>query len=94
MKERYEIHFVASGCKKVIIIEQSSMSDLQAWIAALLNHGECAGIIFSLRQISHAMAKARERQISKVRWNKASHTRSWSERAQLARNMVRLKNLQ
>jgi hypothetical protein len=93
MKERYEIHFVASSLKKVIIIERSSMSDLEAWKAALLHHGECAGATLNIRCIVDAVEKANGRGIRKVRWNKASHTIAWSERAKLARNTVGLKNV-
>lgn len=49
MRERYEIHFIASGFKQVIIIEQSGMNNLEAWKAALLHHGECAGVTFNIR---------------------------------------------
>ncbi|MGY2185520.1 hypothetical protein D3C81_478760 [compost metagenome] len=94
MRERYEIHFVAGGFKKVIIIERSSMSDLEAWKAALLHHGECAGSTFNIRYIADAIEKASGRDIRKVRWNKASHTITWSERAKLARNTVGLKNIE
>lgn len=94
MMESYEVHFVASGCKKVIIIERSTLCDLDAWKAALLHQGECAGILFSVRHILQVMGQARARGIDKVRWNKASHTRSWSERAKLARNTVGLKPVQ
>jgi hypothetical protein len=94
MRERYEIHFVAGGFKKVIIIERSSMSDLEAWKAALLHHGECAGATFNIRLIADAIAIATDRAIKKVRWNKATHTIAWSERAKLARNTVGLKNIE
>ncbi|WP_338585893.1 hypothetical protein [Pseudomonas sp. MAG733B] len=94
MRERYEIHFVAGGFKKVIIIEGSSMSDLEAWKAALLHHGECAGSTFNIRYIADAIEKASRRDIRKVRWNKASHTIAWSERAKLARNTVGLKSIE
>jgi hypothetical protein len=93
MKERYEIHFVAGGCKNVIIIKRSAMCDLEAWKAALLHHGECAGTTFSLRHICDAMKKAQERGIHKVRWNKATHFMSWSERDKLVRNTVGVKNI-
>lgn len=94
MRERYEIHFVAAGFKRVIIIERSSMSDLEAWKAALLHHGECAGTTFNIRLIGEAIEKATGWDIRKVRWNKASHTIAWSERAKLARNTVGLKNIE
>jgi hypothetical protein len=94
MRERYEIHFVSSGFKKVIIIERSRMSDLEAWKAALLHHGECAGATFNIRFISDAVEKATGRGIKKVRWNKASHTIAWSERAKLARDTVGLKSIE
>ncbi|VVP89017.1 hypothetical protein PS918_03046 [Pseudomonas fluorescens] len=94
MRERYEIHFVASEFKRVIIIERSSMSDLDAWKAALLHHGECAGATFNIRLITDAMAVATDRGIRQVRWNKASHTIAWSERAKLARNTVGLRNIE
>ncbi|WCM53466.1 hypothetical protein OH720_10775 [Pseudomonas sp. WJP1] len=93
MRERYEIHFVASGAKEVIIIERSSMCDLEAWKAALLHHGECVGSMLNTRRIADAIEKAAGRDIRKVRWNKASHTIAWSERARLARNVVGLKNI-
>ena len=94
MKERYEIHFVVSGYKQAIIIERSSMSDLEAWKAALLHHGECAGTTFNIRLISEAIDRAEDRGIRKVRWNKASHTIAWSERAKLARSMVGLRSIE
>ncbi|BCX67183.1 MULTISPECIES: hypothetical protein [Pseudomonas] len=91
MRERYEIHFVANGFKKVVIVERSNMSDLEAWKAALLHQGECAGATINIRFIADAMERAADRDIRKVRWNKASHTIAWSERAKLARNTVGLK---
>lgn len=94
MRERYEIHFVAAGFKRVIIIERSSMSDLEAWKAALLHQGECAGTTFNIRLIGEAISKAAEREISKVRWNKASHTIAWSEREKLARNAVGVRSIE
>lgn len=93
MRERYEIHFVASGAKEVIIIERSRMCDLEAWKAALLHHGECAGSTLNIRLIAQAIEKATGREIEKVRWNKASHTIAWSERAKLARKAVGLKHI-
>lgn len=94
MRERYEIHFVAGGHKQAIIIERSGMSDLEAWKAALLHHGECAGTTFNIRQVSQAIDRAQELGIVKVRWNKASHTIAWTERAKLARSMVGLKMIE
>lgn len=94
MRERYEIHFIASGFKQVIIIEQSGMNNLEAWKAALLHHGECAGVTFNIRLMAEAIEKATGRGIMKVRWNKASHTIAWSERAKLARNKVGLTNIE
>lgn len=91
MRERYEIHFVTDDCKQAIIVERSGMSDLEAWKAALLHHGECAGTMFNIRRVSEAIERAGDRGIKKVRWNKASHTIAWSERAKLARSMVGLK---
>ena len=90
MRERYEIHFVASGSKEVIIIERSSMCDLEAWKAALLHQGECAGSTFNIRLIADAMEIAAGCDIRKVRWNKASHTIAWSERGKLVRHVVGL----
>ncbi|MHC8287234.1 DUF6555 family protein [Pseudomonas sp. XS1P51] len=94
MKESYEIHFVVGGYKKVIIIKRSSMCDLEAWKAALLHHGECAGTTFSIRYISDAVERAEDRGIQKVRWNKATHTVTWSERDKLAQNTVGVKNIE
>ena len=94
MRERYEIHFVASGSKEVIIVERSSMCALEAWKVALLHHGECAGTTLNIRLIADAIEKAAGRDIRKVRWNKASHTIAWSERAKLVRNGVGLKHVQ
>jgi hypothetical protein len=67
------------------------MNDLEAWKTALLNHGECAGTTFNIRYIFDAIEKGTDRGIRKVRWNKASHTISWSERAKMARNTVGIK---
>jgi hypothetical protein len=94
MRERYEIHFVASGYKEVIIVERSSMCALEAWKAALLHHGECAGITLNIQLNKDAIEKAASQGISNVRWNKASHTIAWSERAKLNRNVVGLKYIQ
>lgn len=91
MRERYEIHFVADGFKQAIIVERSGMSDLEAWKAALLHHGECAGTTFNIRRVLEAIDRANDLGIEKVRWNKASHTIAWSERAKLARSIVGLK---
>ncbi|WP_448118426.1 hypothetical protein [Pseudomonas serbica] len=41
-----------------------------------------------------AIEKAASQEISNVRWNKASHTIAWSERAKLNRNLVGLKYIQ
>ncbi|MGE8068195.1 hypothetical protein [Pseudomonas sp. NPDC089569] len=94
MKERYEIHFMANELKKVIIIEHSAMNDLEAWRAALLHNGECAGTTFNIHVIADAVEKAANRAIKNVRWNKASHTIAWSERAKTSRNRVGLKNIE
>ena len=94
MTERYEIHFVANGFKKVMVIERSGMSDIEAWKTALLHHGECAGATFTIHNIFDVVENALRRGIRNVRWNKASHTITWSERAKLARNTVGVKSIE
>jgi len=83
MQDKYEIHYVKHGLKKVVLANRSGMTWLEAWKAALLIDGACVGATVGLRCIEDAMARAEANGISKVRWNKASHVASWSERAKL-----------
>jgi len=93
MQDKYEIHYVKNGLKKVFVTDRSDMSWLEAWKAALLIDGTCAGATVGLRCIGDAMARAADNGISKVRWNKASHIASWSERARLNEGRVLVKQL-
>lgn len=66
----FEVHFVLSGSKKVILVEKSSMSELDSWICAVLyvygRNNRFAVESKLQRVIAHAEAHG----ISKVRWNK------------------------
>lgn len=81
MHDTYEIHYVQHGLKKVAVVHQPSMDALAAWKTALLLTGECAGVMLRLREFSEIVTKAQASGLRNVRWNKASHTVSWSERA-------------
>jgi len=83
MQDKYEIHYVKNGLKKVVVTNRNGMNWLEAWKAALLIDGTCAGATVGLRCVDDAMARAADSGISKVRWNKASHIASWSERARM-----------
>lgn len=93
MQDKYEIHYVKNGLKKVVVTDRNGMSWLEAWKAALLIDGACVGATVGLRCINDAMARAEESGISKVRWNKASHTASWSERARMNESKLLVKQL-
>lgn len=83
MQDKYEIHYVKHGQKKVVVTNRSGMTWLEAWKAALLIDGACVGATVGLRCVEEAITRAGESGISKVRWNKATHTASWSERARM-----------
>ncbi|HCN47454.1 MAG TPA: hypothetical protein DIT18_18795 [Pseudomonas sp.] len=93
MQDKYEIHYVKNGLKKVVVTNCNGMNWLEAWKAALLIDGTCAGATVGLRCIDDAMLRAGESGISKVRWNKASHIASWSERARLSENKLLVKQI-
>lgn len=93
MQDKYEIHYVKNGLKKVFVTDRTGMNWLEAWKAALLLDGTCAGATVGLRCIDEAMVRAQASGISKVRWNKASHIASWSERARLNESRVLVKQL-
>ncbi|MFJ4374567.1 hypothetical protein ACIP1T_18420 [Pseudomonas japonica] len=93
MQDKYEIHYVKNGLKKVFVTDRNGMSWLEAWKAALLLDGTCAGTTVGLRCIDEAMARAADSGISKVRWNKASHIASWSERARWNESRLLVKQL-
>ena len=93
MQDKYEIHYVKNGLKKVVVTDRNGMSWLEAWKAALLIDGACVGATVGLRCITDAMARAEESGISKVRWNKASHTASWSERARMNESKLLVRQL-
>lgn len=88
MQDQYEIHYVKHGLKKVVITHRNGMTWLDAWKAALLIDGACVGTTVGLRCVEEAVARAGINGISKVRWNKASHVVSWSERARLNERKV------
>ena len=93
MQDKYEIHYVKNGLKKVVITHRNSMNWLEAWKAALLIDGACVGATVGLRCINEAIVRAEESGISKVRWNKASHTASWSERARMTEGKLMVTHL-
>ncbi|MCO8165571.1 hypothetical protein NJC40_22115 [Pseudomonas sp. 21LCFQ02] len=69
------------------------MNEFDAWKSALLADGECVGTTVSLRNLSDAMRKAGANGIAKVRWNKASHVVTWSERARQSQNTLPLRRV-
>ena len=93
MQDKYEIHYVKNGLKKVVITHRNSMNWLEAWKAALLIDGACVGATVGLRCINEAIVRAEESGISKVRWSKASHTASWSERARMTEGKLMVTQL-
>lgn len=88
MQDTYEIHYVKHGLKKVFVLNRNAMSEFDAWKAALLIDGECVGTTVFLRTLDDAITRATLNGISKVRWNKASHVVSWSERARQNQNTL------
>lgn len=70
----YEVHYVLSGLKHVVVVEKANMSELDAWICAILFAGgqhidNTAGKITNLtvaRSVAQLVA------ITSVRWNKLS----------------------
>lgn len=88
MLDKYEIHYVKNGLKKVFVRDCNAMNEFDAWKAALLADGECVGTTVSLRTLSDAIHRADANGIAKVRWNKASHVVSWSERARQSQNTL------
>ncbi len=94
MQDKYEIHYVKNGLKKVVVTNHNGMNWLEAWKTALLIDGTCAGATVGLRCIDEAMATAGASGISKVRWNKASHIVSWSERARLDEGRLLVKQIE
>ena len=83
MDSQYEIHFIRSGHKEVIRVSRYHMSETQAWKIALMHSGACYGELTQLIANQSIMVLAKRLSVSKVRWNKASHTISFSERSSL-----------
>ncbi|HKS13672.1 MAG TPA: hypothetical protein VJS90_11615 [Pseudomonas sp.] len=91
MPGKYEIHYVRNGHKEVAVVQRDAMDSLTAWKEAMLLTGGCAGAVLGLQCLSQVIASADARGLSKVRWNKATHTMAWCERSweQRARLKVR-----
>lgn len=83
MDSQYEIHFVRSGHKEVLRVSRRHMSEPEAWKIALLQAGACYCDITQLPVHDSIIALAKRFSVSGVRWNKASHTISFTERSSL-----------
>ncbi|SMF38227.1 hypothetical protein SAMN02745962_03459 [Pseudomonas sp. LAIL14HWK12:I11] len=83
MDSQYEIHLVRAGHKEVLRVSRRYMSSSQAWGIALMHAGACYGEITQLAVHESIMLLAKQFSVSGVRWNKASHTISFTERTSL-----------
>lgn len=93
MQDKYEIHYVKNGLKKVFVLNRDAMSEFDAWKAALLRDGECVGTTVFLRTFDDAVHRANSNGICKVRWNKACHVIAWSERVRQSLNTLPVQRL-
>ena len=71
----YEVHYLLNGLKKVVAVEKANMSELDAWLCAILHVSDgylprSEGLV---QDLDAAKAIARAAAITKVRWNKLSN---------------------
>lgn len=91
MQGKYEIHYVRNGHKEVAVVQRDTMDSLAAWKEALLLTGGCAGAVLGLQCLAQVIARADARGLSKVRWNKATHTVAWCERLSEQRGRLKVR---
>lgn len=70
----FEVHYVSRGLKRVTVVEKAHMSELDAWVCAVLvaraisiDRGSNEPL-----SLSSARAAAKELSITHVRWNRLS----------------------
>lgn len=71
LTQYFEVHYVLHGVKKVIVVEKTSMSELDAWICAMLFAvgGQHQGMVRESRfECVRELALAQG--LDKVRWNR------------------------
>lgn len=66
----FEVHFVLRGMKKVIIVETSTMCEVDSWVCATLYVEGHPDRFVPEAKLRDAMARAAAHGITNVRWNK------------------------
>lgn len=93
MQHQYEIHFVRQGKKETLRISHVGMSEMIALRIVTTDLGVCVGETLTLQTRDELIALAERLQINKVRWNRASHTISFAERAKLSMQSIPLMDI-
>lgn len=66
---RYEIHFMHHGVKKVVVCSAAGMTDIDAWMQATLASNISASALPHARFLSLTITAAENQGVTKVRWN-------------------------
>lgn len=70
----YEVHYVLSSLKQVMVVEKANMSELDAWVCAILLSGDqrMDSTASKITDLVEARSVAGAIAITSVRWNKLS----------------------
>lgn len=66
----YEVHYVLGGSKKRLVVQKNGMSELEAWLCAILYVAPDAGVVSRVQNYAAAVSLAAKYQIVSVRWNR------------------------
>lgn len=70
----FEVHYLLNGLKKVVVVEKTNMSELDAWLCALmLVNGRRISGRDKPDTLELVKSAADNKGIGSVRWNKLSH---------------------
>ncbi|PVZ19890.1 MULTISPECIES: DUF6555 family protein [unclassified Pseudomonas] len=71
LTQYFEVHYVLHGVKKVIVVEKTTMSELDAWICAMLFAiGEQPQDLVRDSRVEQVREIASAHGLQKVRWNR------------------------
>jgi len=73
----YQVHYELEGVKQVLIVEKLSMSELDAWLCAVIYVCRDSEWVGSAQTYAQAKEMAARHSISTVRWNRLEWVKTY-----------------
>lgn len=73
----YEVHYELEGIKKVLIVEKSSMCEVDAWLCAVIYVCRDSEWVGSAQTYAQAKEMAARHAITSVRWNRLEWVKTY-----------------